>query len=160
MPDCFRGYQPPESEPKKPTPAQVGEIKKKVNLTSFRHGGGAGGQNKNKVSSSADLRLSLESLDPKLFSSAEKGRIRDFFVKNHKSQWLEESQEIHMVATRERDLPQNTREVIQRLLTEIEKALNPPKERNKKVPKRVGRIRKAAGLAARQAQRKQGGWEE
>ncbi|KKT71565.1 MAG: hypothetical protein UX09_C0012G0013 [Candidatus Uhrbacteria bacterium GW2011_GWE2_45_35] len=91
-------------------------------------------------------------MDPKFFSDTEKVLIKEYFVKKHPGQWVGSTSEIHMVASGERDLAQNIKEVKQRLLTAIEEALNPPEERNKKIPEIAKKKRKAAGRGAKLAE--------
>ncbi len=113
----------PEIE-QKPNQRQVDWLNEHVSVISFRHGGGAGGQNKNKVSSAAELRWRIVDADPEIFPDNEKKLLIGHFSKSRK-RWIEDSGEVLIQGSEHRDYEANRRAVLNRLIDGVTEALNP-----------------------------------
>jgi ribosome-associated protein len=142
-PEGFSPFVPeetksPETE-QRPNQRQIDWLNEHVPVISFRHGGGAGGQNKNKVSSAADLRWLVDGPNSDtVFSQAEKNLINQYFPRSQKGS----SGEIHLVASRSRDFGENRERVLNRLIDGVTEALNPDPNRIPTRPTRSSVVRR------------------
>jgi|GEM_PF-5966497 len=112
----------------KPSQGQIDWLNDHVAIISYKHGGGAGGQNKNKVSSAAELRWRIIDADSGVFSSDEKDRLIGYFSKSRK-RWSTSSQEVFFQGSEHRDYEANRRAVLNRLIDGVREALNPDPNR-------------------------------
>lgn len=110
---------------------------------SFVRGTGPGGQNVNKVATTAQLRFNLEATT--LLDAAGKARLRS--LAGHR---LVGDVEILIVARNHRTQEGNRREALQRLQELIVRALHVPKTRRATRPTRASKERRIAGKLHRQ----------
>ncbi|MFH1088946.1 MAG: aminoacyl-tRNA hydrolase [Candidatus Uhrbacteria bacterium] len=117
----------PEIE-QRPSQRQIDWLNEHVPVISFRHGGGAGGQNKNKVSSAAELRWRIAEADPGVFSPMEIKMMIDHFSKSRK-RWVQTTGEVLIQGSEHRDYEANRQAVLNRLIDGVTEALNPDPNR-------------------------------
>jgi ribosome-associated protein len=109
----------------------------------FVRGTGPGGQNVNKVSTTAQLRFNLATTT--LLDEAAKARLRS--LAGHR---LVGDVEILIVARNHRTQEGNRREAVERLAELIERARHVPKPRRPTRPTRASKERRIAGKLHRQ----------
>jgi ribosome-associated protein len=110
---------------------------------SFVRGTGPGGQNVNKVSTTAQLRFNLAGTA--LLDDAARARLRA--LAGHR---LIGDGEILIVARNHRSQEGNRREALERLQELVARALQPPKIRRPTRPSRASKERRIAGKLHRQ----------
>jgi ribosome-associated protein len=110
---------------------------------SFVRGTGPGGQNVNKVSTTAQLRFNLAGTT--LLDEAARARLRS--LAGHR---LVGEGEILIVARNHRTQEGNRREAMERLQELVARALHPPKTRRPTRPTRASKERRIAGKLHRQ----------
>lgn len=110
---------------------------------SFVRGAGPGGQNVNKVSTTAQLRFNLSTTA--LLDEAGKARLRA--LAGHR---LVGDAEILIIARNHRTQEGNRREALERLAELIERARHVPKTRRPTRPTRASKERRIAGKLHRQ----------
>jgi ribosome-associated protein len=112
---------------------------------SFVRGTGPGGQNVNKVSTTAQLRFNLAGTT--LLNDAARARLRA--LAGHRLVGESEG-EILIVARNHRTQEGNRREALERLQELVARALQPPKPRRPTRPTRASKERRIAGKLHRQ----------
>lgn len=158
------GFNPAAAELEQPRPTSE-QIKwlRDLPVVSFRRAKGSGGQSVNTTASAARLRWNIEKSDPdfRIFSKEERKNLIAFFSAK-KGRWGKEVDKLGnetgvaiFVRVNERSFEQNKRSVLDQLVEEVKTALTVAEERIEEVPEKAKKKRKAAGMAAAQAKRKQ-----
>jgi ribosome-associated protein len=96
----------------------------------FSRSGGPGGQNVNKVSSKADVRLDLAGLEPIL------GPDRLTLIREKLGNRLDEEGRLQIISSEHRDQPRNVESALARMETLLDGALERPRPRRATRPTR------------------------